>query len=495
MRSHLLALVSLLLVSMSGYTGTMGSPARAQALLWATQAGGTSIDEGLGIATTERGDSYVTGFFNQGTATFGQGEPNETTLTSAGGSAIFVAKYDRDGRLVWATQAGGAGSDLGRGVSATERGDSYVTGHFSGMATFGQGEPSQTTLTSAGNLDIFVAKYDRDGRPVWATQAGGGAGSDEGFGIATTQRGDSYVTGFFGGTATFGQGEPNETTLTSAGDFDIFVAKYDRDGRLVWATQAGGGDGIDEGLGIATTERGDSYVTGFFRGMATFGQGEPSQTTLTSAGNVDIFVAKYDRDGRLVWATQAVGGAGSDEGLGIATTERGDSYVTGFFGGTATFGQGEPNETTLTSAGNEDIFVAKYDRDGRLVWATQAGGGTSIEEGLGIATTERGDSYVTGYFTDMATFGQGEPNETTLTSAGNEDIFVAKYDRDGRLVRATRAGGTGNFDFGSGIATTQRGDSYVTGFFTGMATFGQGEPSQTTLTSAGNLDIFVAKYR
>ena len=118
MRSHLLALVSLLLVSMSGYTDTMGSPARAQALLWATQAGGTSIDEGLGIATTERGDSYVTGFFNQGTATFGKGEPNETTLTSAGGSAIFVAKYDRDGALLWATPAGGAGSDLGRGIAS-----------------------------------------------------------------------------------------------------------------------------------------------------------------------------------------------------------------------------------------------------------------------------------------------------------------------------------------------------------------------------------------
>ena len=196
----------------------------------------------------------------------------------------------------------------------------------------------------------------------------------------------------------------------------------------------------------------------------------------------------------LAWATQG-GGAGSGaQGESIATTERGDSYVTGHFSGTATFGQDEPNETTLTSAGGSDIFVAKYDPDGALLWAIQAGG-TDSDQGLGIATTERGDSYVTGYFGGTATFGQDEPNETTLTSAGNEDIFIAKYNRGGALLWAKRAGGTGNFDFGSGVSATERGDSYLTGFFTGTATFGQDEPNETTLTSAGTLDIFVAKYR
>ena len=133
----------------------------------------------------------------------------------------------------------------------------------------------------------------------------------------------------------------------------------------------------------------------------------------------------------LEWATSA-GGINSDRGLGIATTERGDSYVTGLFEGTATFGQGEPNETTLTHAGLGDIFVAKYDRDGALLWVTSAGG-TDFEQGLGIATTARGDGYVTRWFIGTATFGQGEPNETTLTSEEADspqaegDIFVAKY--------------------------------------------------------------------
>ena len=100
------------------------------------------------------------------------------------------------------------------------------------------------------------------------------------------------VTGFFDGSATFGAGETNTTTLSSAGIFDIFVAKYDASGDLVWAKRAGGTD-FDEGLGIAVDVSGNSYVTGFFAGSATFGAGETNATTLTSAGSDEIFVAKY----------------------------------------------------------------------------------------------------------------------------------------------------------------------------------------------------------
>jgi hypothetical protein len=432
---RLLAALTLAVGVVSGALPPIGSAARAQELLWATQAGADnsnmSSDEGLGIATTERGGySYVTGFFRGtatfGEATFGEGEPNETTLTSAGNDDIFVAKYDRDGALLWATSAGSAGRDYGVDIATTENGDSYVTGFFSGTATFGQDEPNETTLTSTRGEVIFVAKYDRDGALLWVTSANGYGPSN---GIATTPRGDSYVTGHFHGTTTFGQGEPNQTTLTAAGERDIFVAKYDRDGALLWATQVHDA-GDDFGLGISATERGDSYVTGYFLGTATFGQGEPNQTTLNAAGSADIYVAKYDRDGALLWATRAgsAGSAGTDYGFAIATTERGDSYVTGLFSGTATFGHDEPNETTLIDAGGTDIFVAKYDRDGALLWATRAGGANS-DAAFAIASTHDGESSVAGRFRGAATFGQDEPNETTLTSPGDTDfdIFVAKY--------------------------------------------------------------------
>jgi hypothetical protein len=105
--------------------------------------------------------------------------------------------------------------------------------------------------------------------------------------------------------------------------------------------------------------------------------------------------------------------------------------VTGLFIGTVTFGSGEPNETQLVSAsaGFGDIFVTRYNGNGTLAWAKRAGS-TSADHGFGVAVDGLGNSYVTGTFADTAIFGSGEPSQTQLTSAGTNDIFVAKFDGD-----------------------------------------------------------------
>ncbi len=466
----------------------LGVSLHAQDLEWAKRAGGTYSDISYSIAVDGAGNSYVTGYFN-GSATFGPGEANQTTLTSAGEYDIFVAKYDPAGALLWAKRAGGTTFDEGKSIAVDGSGNSYVTGFFQGSATFGLGEANETTLTGAGFGDIFVAKYGPDGALLWAKRAGG-TDSESGDGIAVDGAGNSYVTGYFQGSATFGPGEANEITISSAGSRDLFVAKYDPDGALLWAKRAGGTD-FDEGTSIAVDGAGNSYVTGSFQGSATFGPGEANETTLTSAGSLDIFVAKYGPDGAVLWAKRA-GGTDYYYGLGIAVDGDGNSYVTGYFYGSATFGPGEANETTLTSAGSLDIFVAKYGPDGAVLWAKRAGG-TDYYYGLGIAVDGDGNSYVTGYFYGSATFGPGEANETTLTSAGFDDIFVAKYAPDGTLLWAKRAGGT-DYDYGFGIAVDGAGNSYVTGYFYDSVTFSPDEANETTLTSAGFADIFVAKY-
>ena len=198
----------LLLAALSLCFSLPMSPAlRAQDLVWAERAGGTSADFGFGIAVDGAGNSYVTGEF-QGSATFGPGETNETTLTSAGDRDIFVAKYDASGDLVWAKRAGGTSNDQGRGIAVDGSGNSFVTGSFQDPATFGPGETNETTLTSAGGSDIFVAKYDASGDLVWAKRAGG-TSFESGRGIAVDGSGTSYVTGFFDVSATFGPGETN----------------------------------------------------------------------------------------------------------------------------------------------------------------------------------------------------------------------------------------------------------------------------------------------
>jgi len=423
--------------------------------LWVKQAGGTDYDFGHSIAVDANGNNYVTGSFS-GSSTFGT-----TTLTSSGDKDIFVAKIDHNGNWLWANQAGGISYDYGRGIAVDDNGNSYITGEFEESATFGT-----TTLTSSGSYDIFVAKLDSSGNWLWAKQAWG-IGEDVGFSIAVDAKGNSYITGVFMESANFGT-----TTLTSSGDYDIFVAKLDINSNWLWAKQAGGTDD-DYGNGIAVDANGNSYVTGYFSESATFGT-----TTLTSSGDIDIFVAKLDSSGNWLWANQA-GGTNCDYGHGIAVDDNGNSYIIGNFLESANFGI-----TTLTSSGYYDIFVAKLDINGNWLWAKQAGG-TSYDFGNSIAVDTNRNVYVTGFFySSSCSFGT-----ITLINSSSEyiDIFVAKLDINGNWLWAKQAGGTSD-DCGYGITVDVNGNSYITGIFRGSATFGT-----TTLTSSGDFDIFVAK--
>jgi uncharacterized delta-60 repeat protein len=473
-------------------------------LIWAKRAGGESWDEGYGITTLSDNSSVVTGGF-QGSATFGPGEPNETVLTSAGGYDIFIARYNPDGTLAWAKRAGGATDayfEEGHGITTLSDNSTVVTGWFNESATFGPDEPNETILTSDGGYDIFIARYNPDGTLAWAKHAGVASDDDYPFennnGVTTLSDNSTVVTGCFSDLATFGSGEPNETVLTSAGGFDIFIARYNSDGTLAWAKRAGGNSDLgmfyDNGNGITTLSDNSTVVTGFFYVSATFGPGEPNQTVLTSAGWGDIFIARYNPDGTLVWVKHA-GGDSSDYGYGITTLSDNSTVVTGYFYESATFGAGEPNQTILTSTGVEDIFTARYNPDGTLAWAKHAGGISSADCGNGITALSDNSTVVTGVFSESATFGPSEPNQTVLTSSGIGNIFIARYNPDGTLAWAKRAGGAFyDYDVGYGITTFSDNSTVVTGGFSGSATFGPGEPNETVLTSAGEYDFFVARF-
>ena len=371
--------------------------------LWAKSAGGTSFDTGNGVSTDTNGNVFVTGSFKSSSITFGT-----NTLTNAGGRDIFLVKYDANGTVLWAKSAGGTSDDYGYGVSTDTNGNVLVTGYFeSSSITFGA-----TTLTNAGNSDIFIVKYAPDGTVLWA-KSEGGTSWDYGNSISTDANGNVLVTGYFQSSSiTFGS-----TTLINTGSIytdDIFIVKYDTSGNVRWAKSAGG-TSYDSGRSVSTDTNGNVFVTGYFQSSSIiFGT-----TTLTNAGNSDIFIVKYDASGNVLWAESA-GGTSDDYGYGVSTDANGNVFVTGYFDSdTITF-----SSTTLTNAGASDIFIMKYDASGNILWAESAGGNSSDVGYGGVSTDANGNALVTGYFySDTITFGS-----TTLTNAGGPDIFVVKLD-------------------------------------------------------------------
>ena len=439
---------------------------------WALSATGTSKS----IAVDASGNTYITGYFDSPTITFGT-----STLTKGGTESAFIAKYDVAGNLIWARSSSGTGSASGPGsaiqngnsIAVDASGNSYIAGTFSGNTMSLDG----TTLTNVGNamsVDIFIAKYDAVGNLLWVKSAGG-TSIDLAYGIAIDPNGNAYITGSFSGPfIVLGSTALINSNPTGT---DVFIAKYDTAGNLVWAKGAGGTD-IEFGRSIAADASGNTYITGYFSSPTlSFGT-----TILTNAGLEDIFIAKYDASGNFVWAKNA-GGADHDYAFGIAADPNGNSYLTGFFeSSTISFGA-----TILTNSGGLDFFIAKYDTFGNPVWAKRAGG-TADDGAFCIAADTSGNTYLTGFFGSTISFGA-----TTLTnSGGGDDFFTAKYDTSGNPVWAVNAGrlGTGQ-NRGSSIAVDANGcNSYITGFFeSSLITFGA-----TTLTKIGSDNMFTAKY-
>jgi hypothetical protein len=188
-----------------------------------------------------------------------------------------------------------------------------------------------------------------------------------------------------------------------------------------------------------------------------------------------------------------MGGTADEQGLSIAVDASGNVYTTGNFEGTADFNPDPAVTNTLTSAGNDDIFISKLDAAGNFVWAKRLGG-TADDVGASIAADASGNVYTTGYFAGTGDFDPDPAVTNTLTSAGAFDIFISKLDAAGNFIWARRMGGTAAAgDFGGAVAVDAVGNVYTTGAFNGTADFNPDPAVTNTLSTAGSSDIYISK--
>ena len=347
--------------------------------------------------------------------------------------------------------------------------------------TIGAAAPAHEGLYSVGVSNALGSATSSAARltvlPVsvvvpWAAGSGG-PGSDVGNAIAVDAAGNSYVAGYFTGTATFGT-----NTLVSAGNTDIFITKQNSNGQLLWARRAGG-PGYDVARGIAVDAAGNCHVTGAYEGVAGFGPTNSlSNTSPTSFA--DVFLAKFDTAGNVTWVRSTGVEFTNDEGTAVAVDSAGNVLITGrsvldtFAGG------------PVANIGR--IFVAKFDSAGAGVWARKAGSysGGNQDTGTGIATDSAGNVFVGGvFYSPVAAFGA-----STFTGLGNSDVFLAKFDAAGTLQWARQAGGTGE-DTASGVAVAADGSAYLVGALGGNANF---SGSNVTSLAGATSDGFVAKF-
>ena len=405
---------------------------------WSYRFGGPGINTSYDVAVDGSGNVVIAGTFT-GTMNLGGGP-----LASAGSWDIFLAKFDASGAHQWSQRFGGAGLDGAQAVTVDAAGNITMTGYFRGPVGFG-GAP----LVGNAGLDIFVARFDGAGLHKWSRWYGS-ASADEGQDIVADALGNVIVTGNYGGPINFSgiAGTP------AFGSLDVFLLKLDAAGVYQWS-KGFGGIGIDAGYGVAVDASNSILLTGEFHNGVNFG-GVP----LISAGLSDVFVAKYGADGTHQWSTR-LGGPNDDEGQGVGADASGGVVVTGIYNGAC---------------------VAKYDATGVPQWS-QSFSGSDMVQGLDLAVSPAGNIAITGNLRGTTDFGGGP-----LTSAGDDDIFVATYEATGAHRWSQRFGNTGD-DWGYGSAFDPSGDLIATGIFTGSVDFGGG-----SLVSAGLADVYLVKF-
>jgi hypothetical protein len=430
---------------------------------------------------------------------------------------------------VFAALYGDAGSQYGASIGVDPANNWLVTGAFSGTIDFG-GAP----LVSAGNNDIFLAKLDGSGSPIW-TRRFGDAEPQAPRSIAVDAQGSAILFGTFRGSIDFGGGP-----IVAATDPALFLAKIDASGNHVFSKSIPYGHATEDGFDrvVAVAPSGEILIACTFVDTVDFGA-----ETLTSAGGEDVFVAKFNAQGGYLWSKR-FGDALSQLSDSVTVDSLGDVILTGGFKGTIDFGGGPLAATP--GAGNHqiDIYLAKLDTDGNHVWSKRFGldeaqigadvavdgsdnilftgaTGTVIDLGGGdvppqLETTtcfvakmtpdgdylwDRGyachfedsgprvaigpsdEVVVTGDFTSIGDFGAGP----VVANNDSDDAFVLRLDSSGAYV-ASMTFGTPDYDSANEAAVDSLGNVIVTGSVSGSVDLGSGR-----LTAGGGSDAFVLK--
>ena len=422
---------------------------------WSDGFSGTDNAKATAIAVGPQGGVVVAGAFS-GTVDLGDGP-----LTSQGAAAnLFVASFDCGGALRWSKSFGvpTQSNDTAAAVAVDAAGDVIVVGQYEGTIDFGSG-----ALTSQ-KTDGFIAKLDASGDGLWSKGFGDLKSQDLASGVAVDPLGNVLVTGYFEGTVDFGGG------AIHGNGTDLFVLALDPGGTHLWSKGVGQPGGTPS---IAVDPSGHVIVCGAAKGDLDFGDGQ----VLSGAA---LFVAQLDSLGTRLWSS-GFGGAGTTATCNqVATDGAGNVLLTGSYVGALDFGGGQLPD--LDAAAAWTGYVAKLSSAGVHVFSAGVGaGGASV--GNGISADAAGNVLAVGAFDTAVTFGG-----STLTSSGDDDVFLVKLAPTGALVWQQRFGDMAAQE-GLGVAVGADGAPVVAGAYLGDANLGSGDLPAVT----ANGGAFVAR--
>lgn len=452
-------------------------PIFSQNWIWSRYFPSASSDRVWNIGIDQSQNMYVSGNIN---ADINIGAPS--VLTKLGPSAdAYIAKYSSTGTYLWHKQIVSSGK-IQRGMVAVDNNDSLVfTAFYQGIV---DSLPSVPGSYISNKFDVLLAKYGPDGKLAWAKRVAWGPADIKSQDITTDPSGNIYIAAATTDTVYFDNGS---SITSSGGKVMSFIAKYTPQGAFIFAGQINHSSTVankNKLIEISVPNQNEIYTCGFFTDTVNAGSYQ-----LSTGSNENALLVKFDGTGTVQWARMAGSPTLADRANGVSTDIYGNVYITGYVSGTAVFdstGNGSQDASPVTSKGGYDIMVAKYNKNGTLLWK-KLNGDTGQDIGYGAFISENIVVF-SGYFSGTVTF-----NNTVLNSGStsNENTGFFVYNTDGKAITAKDIPGNSlTTDACESITYDNFGNAYLGGYSASTdLTIGD-----SIFNTGGTQDGFVAVY-
>ncbi|MCP4442611.1 MAG: T9SS type A sorting domain-containing protein [Aureispira sp.] len=337
-----------------------------------TNGTGSTSNDAYDLAT-DGTSLYVAGRFAGSGVDFDP-DVGTNTKNSAGGSDVFLAKYDVDGNHEWVVTAGHTSSDYSRDVAIDGNGDVYWVGRFDANGTNVNFDPiggsGSTLTTTTSSADAFLVKYNTNGEYQWGHTFGepGTTNTDYAYGVATDAANNVYITGLTEGDTNF---DPIGSALfnpATGNNEDMYLASYNSAGEFRWLSKIGNASqNIEYGYEVSVSSS-YVYVAGRVRGTTidiydatNINTAIATLTPATGATAYSAFLGKFDLNGNYQNAFTATG-SNDEEALAIHAANN-KVYWAGFIeSANVDFDPGVGSTLLNNLATNvDDGFIAQYD--------------------------------------------------------------------------------------------------------------------------------------
>jgi hypothetical protein len=409
-------------------------------LIWDKTAGGANcITTPHGVETDAAGNVFVTGYFGQTANTTGRTISFDTkTITSKSDYDVFLAKYNSAGSIQWALALGnptGVTEERAWDIAVDATGNSYICGSFAGTVDFNPLGTTPRNVSASGTTNsLFLAKYDANGINLWAIKVDANLGAvlTEAYSsVDLDNAGNVILGGNYRNSITIGA-----NNFTAVGNTDIFIASFTQsNGTNNWAKTFGGvGNDILSPGAMRVNAANEPHFTGRFAGTSNMGG---TSISSISGATTNMYLVGLNNTGTTKLALCVPSNSGQGGGHRVGFDIAGNVYITGWYSGTGSLNG--INMQAKSGSNAADVALCKLSSTGTLQWFNtfgSAGFTGELNISAGLQVDSENNLLITGKFYGENVDWDPSPTMTLiLSSAGQDDGFVAKYKSDGSLFQ------------------------------------------------------------